>query len=196
MNDAAHEDLEFHSLQNESPLSSIHPAEPHLSPVRQASRVLLFDAEGSLLLFRFVDPVDGSTFWITPGGGLDEGESFEEAARRELREETGLVEGEGWWRGDTRLGPCVWTRTIDIRYGHKRFRQHERFFPLRLDVRRPQIDTAKMMDYEVTDLQEHRWWRASEIASSDHRFAPSRLASLLTQLREGPWPMKPLDVGR
>ncbi|MBB6430820.1 NUDIX hydrolase [Algisphaera agarilytica] len=166
-------------------------------PIRQAARVLLLDRDGRVLMFRFVDPVSGSPFWITPGGGLDEGESFEDAARRELREETGLVEGEGLVsHGDTRIGPCVWTRTIDIRYGHKHFRQHERYFPLRLTESQPAIDTAGMMDYEVTDLHEHRWWSAAEIAASDHRFAPSKLSTLLPELLGNPWPSKPLDVGR
>ncbi|MEM9417584.1 MAG: NUDIX domain-containing protein [Planctomycetota bacterium] len=173
-----------------------HPTKLNL-PIRQAARVLLLDRDGRLLMFRFVDPVSGSPFWITPGGGLDEGESFEDAARRELREETGLVEGEGLLlSAEARIGPCVWTRTIDIRYGHKHFRQHERYFPLRLPYPQPKIDTAGMMDYEVTDLHEHRWWSAEEIAASPDRFAPSRLGELLPQFLGKPCPASPIDVGR
>jgi 8-oxo-dGTP pyrophosphatase MutT (NUDIX family) len=33
----------------------------------------------------------GQTFWATPGGGLAEGKAFEQAAIRELFEETGVV---------------------------------------------------------------------------------------------------------
>jgi len=169
------------------------PADTEL-PIRQAARVVLLDRQGRTLLFRFVDPVNGSPFWITPGGGLDAGETFEDAAARELREETGLVVGQGL--ATAGFGPCVWTRTIDIRYGHKRFRQHERYFPLNLDASQPAIDTAGMLDYEVTDLQEHRWWSADEIAASSARFAPSRLATLIPELRSRAWPSSPIDVGK
>lgn len=171
------------------------------SPIRQAARVLLLDRDGRALLFRFVDPVNGSPFWITPGGGLDEGETFEDAAKRELREETGIVLGDQRTAADKpaeacMLGPCVWTRTIDIRYRHKRFRQHERYFPLQLNTSQPSIDTAGMLDYEVTDLHEHRWWSAADIAASDHRFAPSRLATLIPELLHRGNTGAPIDVGR
>jgi 8-oxo-dGTP pyrophosphatase MutT (NUDIX family) len=60
---------------------------------RTAGRVIVVDREGRVLLFRGGDPArprDG-TWWFTPGGGADPGESVEEAARRELFEETGLA---------------------------------------------------------------------------------------------------------
>lgn len=55
-----------------------------------AAGVLVLDKEERLLLQRRTD--DG--LWGIPGGSLELGETLEEAARRELREETGLEAGD------------------------------------------------------------------------------------------------------
>jgi 8-oxo-dGTP pyrophosphatase MutT (NUDIX family) len=50
---------------------------------------IVIDADGRLLLHRR----DDSGLWSTSGGAVEPGESLEDAARRELREETGLEAG-------------------------------------------------------------------------------------------------------
>lgn len=57
---------------------------------RPAARIILLDAQDRFLMFRF-DTGERPPFWVTPGGAVDPGESFEDAARRELFEETGFV---------------------------------------------------------------------------------------------------------
>jgi ADP-ribose pyrophosphatase YjhB (NUDIX family) len=54
---------------------------------RQGAGCLVINDQGQLLLGRRTD----NGMWSTPGGHVDPGENFEEAARRELREEAGLV---------------------------------------------------------------------------------------------------------
>jgi len=60
---------------------------------RLSARFLILDEAGRILLFRFVykrGPLAGQDFWGTPGGGVEDGETLEQAALRELLEETGL----------------------------------------------------------------------------------------------------------
>ena len=54
------------------------------------SRVLCL-SRGHLLLVEHRDPHQGGSYWVLPGGGREPGETFAEAAVREVREETGVV---------------------------------------------------------------------------------------------------------
>jgi ADP-ribose pyrophosphatase YjhB (NUDIX family) len=78
------------------------PAEPAPgATLRCGTRVVVVDEDERVLLFRsFSD--EGEPFWICPGGGIEDGETPEDGARRELREETGLT---GPPAGPLVLGP-------------------------------------------------------------------------------------------
>jgi 8-oxo-dGTP pyrophosphatase MutT (NUDIX family) len=58
---------------------------------RPSARVVPVNAAGQVLLLYGQDPArPREPYWFTIGGGLEPGESHEEAAVRELREETGI----------------------------------------------------------------------------------------------------------
>ena len=59
---------------------------------REAVRVVLVDTDERVLLIEGHDPgrPEQGTYWFTPGGGIDPGETPQECAAREVLEETGL----------------------------------------------------------------------------------------------------------
>lgn len=153
---------------------------------RHAARVLVIDHRGRVLLFLCKEPGADRAFWITPGGGLKEGETHEQAALRELEEEAGLI--------GVALSEAVWTRTHTFSWLGQTYRQHERFFLLRID--RHDVNIAGHTDEERQVLTEHRWWSTDEIiAASEANFAPSRLGVCLQTLLCSDLPNEPIDVG-
>jgi double-stranded uracil-DNA glycosylase len=137
-----------------------------LEPVERAAvRAVLVDSGERVLMMKWQRP--GAYWWILPGGGIEAGETDEQALRRELLEEAGLREFE--------LGPLVLERT-HVRPGSRRLiRQHDSFYLVRVD----RIEVSPTIDMAAENMAGHRWWTLEELEDSDERIAPPGLAALV-----------------
>lgn len=151
--------------------------------VRTAVRALLVTPERRLLMLRLVQP--GRRFWITPGGGIEPGESDADALRRELREELGL--------GAPPRATLVWTRRHAFTFRERRIDQSERYYLVPTEAFDP--PRALLDETEADVVEALHWWSLDEIAASDETFVPRALAAHLAPLLDGDVPPAPVDVG-
>jgi ADP-ribose pyrophosphatase len=66
-------------------------AQPDHGPTRDASVVVAVDADGLVAILSAHFPDHGGDYLFLPGGRKEPGETDEECARRELREEAGIT---------------------------------------------------------------------------------------------------------
>jgi 8-oxo-dGTP pyrophosphatase MutT (NUDIX family) len=145
---------------------------------RNAARVVLV-ADGLVLLQQGFDPAkqDAEPWWITPGGGLNDGESIEDGAVREVFEETGLR------LSATQLGPVIATRVAYFEFEQRHFRQSESFFAVNVEAFTPEHHGWD--EVEQRALLDHRWWSVEELRTTDETFYPKALPDLVQAVLDG-----------
>ena len=160
--------------------------------IRQPARLLVFNKWDEVLLFRAVHKEEilaGQSYWFTPGGAVEPGETFEQAGVRELEEETGLKYAQ--------LGPEVGQRTFMLRLTDgEQVEADERYFIVRPDTQ--QLSFGSWTDLEVELIAGHKWWSLLEIANATETIWPENLVQMLVspEVRAGSNAQKAINIAR
>ncbi len=139
---------------------------------RPSSRLLILDPENRVLLFFSAfegDQLSGEAYWHTPGGGLEAGETYEQAAVRELFEETGIVAS---------VGSQIARREFILSTPDRRqVFADERYFLVRSASQT--VDTSQMGDLESQYLKRYAWWSLDQLQRTQEIYYPEDLIEIL-----------------
>lgn len=142
---------------------------------RETARVLLFDTNNRIFLLKtHFDPEVGlPPRWLTPGGGIDAGETVLQAAVRELLEETGLVVSQKDLGEPVLVTSGRWDWSDGLSYHTYR----DTIFELQVSAFEP--DTTGFTTDEHRDILEFRWWELEDLLNSEEPLAPHELRNWL-----------------
>ncbi|MGZ0151374.1 NUDIX hydrolase [Kribbella sp. WER1] len=150
--------------------------------LRQAVKLLLLDPDDRLLLIQSRNA--DATYWYPVGGGIEPGESLQQAAAREAYEETGLR--------DLPTGVHVWWRDHTYEYEDQRYDVHEEWLLHRVNHFEPA--PAELTPYESRTILTFGWWHAHELEATQDTVYPPNLGRLLTALLTDGIPRTPVDI--
>lgn len=119
-------------------------------------RVVLFNEEGKILLVE--QHHDGKDIWMVPGGGIEEGESSQDAAIREVMEETGLI---------VHIERLLW-HVEEV--SEKRGQRFVNFFLGSIIGGQPELGTDPEFSEEDQVLEDLRFFSREELQNIEHLY--------------------------
>jgi 8-oxo-dGTP pyrophosphatase MutT (NUDIX family) len=129
--------------------------------------------------------LEGQTLWVTAGGGADDGETYEDALRRELVEELGVAVDD--------VGPVRYfvSKVFRKRSGAE-FLSEEKYYVVRATSE--DVSLENMEETERSRLQQIRWWSADDIRSSNEWFFVKGLDLIIERIIANDFPSVPQEL--
>jgi 8-oxo-dGTP pyrophosphatase MutT (NUDIX family) len=162
-------------------------------PLRHTARLIILDPANRILLINYVaqkdvDPARPGlrSFWFTPGGGIDPGETAEQAALREMDEEVGLT-------GLPLLGEVARREALNDMFERAAICR-ERYFLVRAPS--DAFNTARLAETDQDEVLEVRWWRPQDFARAGHVLIPMAILHLAERIISGDLPQTPVDLAQ
>ena len=141
--------------------------------IRKSSRLLVLNENHQILLFQFThtnDALAGQSHWATVGGGLEDGETFEQAACRELYEELGVVR--------QNVDAHVATRNFEMMLPSAEVViSEERLFIV--FIKNAEVNTSNWSEHEKLVISKSRWWTFGELSQTDEIVYPNNIPNIL-----------------
>ena len=164
--------------------------------MRPASRALILTDDGCHILLVKFELEKRGVFWALPGGGKEEGESFEDALARELREEVGLS------TTNYTIGPHIWTREhLNENFGEYNG-QREQVYLVRVGAKFEPSPSLSWDQLNAENIFEIRWWSMEELAAAKDDvteggsiWCPRDIWELVSGIVENGPPNSPLEIG-
>ncbi|MDP6375686.1 MAG: NUDIX domain-containing protein [Pseudomonadales bacterium] len=150
--------------------------------IRHAARAIILTRQAEILLMRMAFPWREDEVWILPGGGIEAGETAEQAVRREVFEETGAT--------DIRIVGEAWRREFLVEATGVYMKQRyflvnaERFVPAAGSLLGPEGDW----------LKEYRWWSCETLLNQPLNAEPQNLGKAVNDLRRNGCPSRWIDL--
>jgi len=147
--------------------------------MRYTARGILVDkGTKKILLIKYYDNNSPSTiefsegFWVMPGGGVENNESFKDALKREIFEETGIK--------DIAIKNCIFSR---IAYANLNCNEqnmyYERYFLV--ETNEVTINNENITCVERNNIIEYKWWSIDELRNTKQKVFPAGFKDLIDE---------------